>query len=73
MLRELLEESMDSLTERERQVLRLRFGFEDDRPRTLEEAGQFFGVTRERVRQIESKALKKLAQRKRRERMEGYV
>ena len=73
MLRELLEESMDSLTERERQVLRLRFGFEDDRPRTLEEVGQFFGVTRESVRQIESKALKKLAQRKRREKMEGYV
>ncbi len=73
MLRELLEESMDSLTERERQVLRLRFGFEDDRPRTLEEVGQFFGVTRERVRQIESKALRKLAQRKRREKMEGYV
>ena len=73
MLRELLEESMEILTEREKTVLILRYGLEDDRQRTLEEVGQFFGVTRERVRQIEKKALKKLGHQKRREKLEGYV
>ncbi len=60
MLREQVEEVLHTLAPRERQVLRLRFGLEDGRPRTLEEVGGEFGVTRERIRQIESKALRKL-------------
>ena len=60
MLRQQLNEVMATLTPRECKVLRLRFGLEDDRPHTLEEVGKEFDVTRERVRQIESKALRKL-------------
>ena len=60
MLRQQLAEVMDTLTPRECKVLRLRFGLEDGRPHTLEEVGKEFDVTRERVRQIESKALRKL-------------
>ena len=60
MLREQLYELMDCLKDREREVLILRFGLEDGRPRTLEEVGQQFNVTRERIRQIEAKALKRL-------------
>jgi RNA polymerase primary sigma factor len=60
MLKEQLSLVLDELTERERQVILLRFGLEDGRPRTLEEVGQEFGVTRERIRQIESKTLLKL-------------
>ena len=51
---------LDDLTEREARVIRLRFGFDDGKARTLEEVGNLFDVTRERIRQIESKALKKL-------------
>ena len=51
---------MKDLSEREERVLRLRYGLDDNRPRTLEEVGQEFGVTRERIRQIEAKAIRKL-------------
>ncbi len=60
VLREQLEKVLDTLTEREREVLKLRFGLEDGYSRTLEEVGHIFEVTRERIRQIEAKALKKL-------------
>ena len=60
LLREQLKDALGTLTEREARVLVLRFGLEDGQPRTLEEVGQEFGVTRERIRQIEAKALKKL-------------
>ena len=51
---------MQILTEREQMILKLRFGFDDGRPRTLEEVGKVYNVTRERIRQIEEKALRKL-------------
>ena len=60
LLRESVEDVLESLTERERKVLRLRFGLDDGRGRTLEEVGKEFNVTRERIRQIEAKALRKL-------------
>ncbi len=60
LLREQLDEVLGTLTERERQVIRLRFGLDDGRARTLEEVGREFHVTRERIRQIEAKALRKL-------------
>ncbi|WP_143812327.1 sigma-70 family RNA polymerase sigma factor, partial [Oenococcus oeni] len=60
MLKDQLEEVLGTLTEREENVLRLRFGLEDGKTRTLEEVGRVFGVTRERIRQIEAKALRKL-------------
>jgi RNA polymerase primary sigma factor len=60
LLKEQVEDVLDTLNLRERRVLQLRFGLEDGRSRTLEEVGKEFGVTRERIRQIEAKALRKL-------------
>ena len=59
-MKEQLTEVLATLTDREKKVLELRFGINDGRARTLEEVGQIFGVTRERIRQIEAKALRKL-------------
>ena len=59
-LREQLDEVLDTLTDREENVLRLRFGLDDGKMRTLEDVGKVFNVTRERIRQIEAKALRKL-------------
>ena len=60
MLREQIKRVLDSLEGREERVIRLRFGLDDGRPRTLEEVGHEFGLTRERIRQIEAHALRKL-------------
>ncbi len=73
MLREELASALESLTERERQVVRLRFGLEDGRARTLEEVGKEFNVTRERIRQIEAKALRKLRHPSRSKRLKDFL
>ncbi len=73
LLKEDLAEVLCTLSPRERDVLRLRFGMDDGRQRTLEEVGQLFGVTRERIRQIEAKALRKLRHPNRRKKLEEYV
>ena len=73
LLREGLAEVLCTLSPRERDVLRLRFGMDDGRQRTLEEVGQLFGVTRERIRQIEAKALRKLRHPNRSKRLREYV
>ena len=73
LLKEQLEDVLDTLTPREQKVLRLRFGLDDGRTRTLEEVGQVFGVTRERIRQIEAKALRKLRHPMRSKRLKDYL
>lgn len=73
MLKEELNEVIKTLTERESMVLRLRFGLDDERPRTLEEVGKVYNVTRERIRQIEAKALKKLRHPLRNHRLIEYL
>ncbi len=73
MLKDQLNEVLSTLTEREQEVLRLRFGLDDGRQRTLEEVGQQFNVTRERIRQIEAKALRKLRHPNRSRRLKDYL
>ena len=73
LLKEQLSEVLDTLTEREQKVLRLRFGLDDGRARTLEEVGKVFNVTRERIRQIEAKALRKLRHPSRSRKLKDYL
>ncbi len=73
LLKETLDSVLDSLTPREEKVLRLRFGLEDGRSRTLEEVGKEFNVTRERIRQIEAKALRKLRHPSRSKRLKDFL
>ena len=73
LLKEQVEDVLDSLTGRERRVLQLRFGLDDGRQRTLEEVGREFGVTRERIRQIEAKALRKLRHPSRSKKLRDYL
>jgi len=73
MLKEQIVEVLDTLTDREQKVLRLRFGLDDGRTRTLEEVGKEFDVTRERIRQIEAKALRKLRHPSRSKKLKDYL
>ena len=73
LLKEQMQDILDSLSTRERRVLQLRFGLEDGQSRTLEEVGQKFGVTRERIRQIEAKALRKLRHPTRSRKLKDYL
>ncbi len=73
LLHEQLMEALGTLTEREQKVLKLRFGLDDGRPRTLEEVGKEFNVTRERIRQIEAKALRKLRHPSRSKKLKDYL
>ena len=73
MLKDEIADVLSTLTEREEKVIRLRFGLEDGKSRTLEEVGQLFGVTRERIRQIEAKALRKLRHPSRSRKLKDYM
>lgn len=73
ILKESLSEVLSTLTQREQKVIRLRFGLDDGRPRTLEEVGKEFNVTRERIRQIEAKALRKLRHPSRSRKLKDYL
>ena len=73
MLKDEISDVLSTLTEREEKVIRLRFGLEDGKSRTLEEVGQMFGVTRERIRQIEAKALRKLRHPSRSRKLKDYM
>ena len=73
LLEQTVRDVLGDLSERESEVVRLRFGLEDGRPRTLEEVGKEFGVTRERIRQIESKTLAKLRHPLRSDRLRDYL
>ncbi|PDZ94706.1 hypothetical protein CON36_32335 [Bacillus cereus] len=73
ILKDALEEALDSLTEREEMVIRLRWGLDEQDPKTLEEVGRIFGVTRERVRQIEAKAVRKLRHPSRSQRLREFL
>ena len=73
LLKEQIDEVLSTLSLRERRVLQLRFGLEDGRSRTLEEVGKEFGVTRERIRQIEAKALRKLRHPSRSRKLKDYL
>jgi RNA polymerase primary sigma factor len=73
LLKEQLMEVLDTLTPREEKVLKLRFGLEDGRARTLEEVGKEFNVTRERIRQIEAKALRKLRHPSRSKKLKDFL
>ena len=68
-----LKDILDTLQDRERRVLSLRFGLDDGVSRTLEEVGKEFGVTRERIRQIEAKALKKLKEKSSQQKLDDYI
>ena len=73
LLNDAVREALGELSDRERQVVRLRFGLEDGQARTLEEVGREFGVTRERIRQIESKTLAKLRHPQRSQKLRDYL
>ena len=73
MLKKQLTEVLDTLTPREEKVVRLRFGLDDGKTRTLEDVGKEFNVTRERIRQIEAKALRKLRHPSRSKRLKDYL
>jgi RNA polymerase primary sigma factor len=73
LLKDQVEKVLSTLEPRERRVLQLRFGLEDDRNRTLEEVGKEFGVTRERIRQIEARAIRKLRHPSRSKRLKDYL
>jgi RNA polymerase sigma factor, sigma-70 family len=73
LLKEQVKDMLDALTEREQKILKLRFGLEDGKSHTLEEVGQEFSVTRERIRQIEAKALAKLRKHRDAKKLHDYI